>query len=56
MKRKDQFIWGGGDMKRFHVEVAFKMVARGWIDFLKSRNKSEDISGIEAKDIIFYCC
>ena len=43
----------GGDMKGFHVEVTFMMGTRGFIDFLTSRSKSEDISGIEANNMFF---
>ena len=37
----------GGD-ERVHVKVEFQVGAGRWIDFLTSRNKSEDILGIEA--------
>ena len=40
-------------MKGFHVEVTFMMGTRGFIDFLTGRSKTEDISGIEAKDMFF---
>lgn len=39
--------------ERVHEEVAFKMGARGWIDFATSGNKNEDISEIEANNILF---
>ena len=35
------------------MEVTFKMGSEGWRDFSTSRNKSEALSGIEAKGIVF---